>query len=103
MKLRIAFSLLLAAPLAVLSLAVADFGALPEVVRYAVSPGFIFGLHAAPSGSWVGDISNTLRIAIAGNEIYYAVLIFLVLGWWRRGRRNPVASSEKIVERQGQA
>jgi hypothetical protein len=51
-----------------------------------VSPGFIFGMNAAPSGSWIGDISDALRMAIAGNEVYYAALIFLLLSWIARRR-----------------
>ena len=79
-KNRILLSIVLAVPLAVVSLAIGDFPGMPAIVRYAVSPGFVFGMNAAPSGSWIGDISNALRFAIAGNEIYYAVLIFVVLG-----------------------
>lgn len=80
-------SILLAAPLAVFALAIGDIGGLASVARYAVSPGFIFGLQAPSSGSWIGDISNALRIAIAVNEIYYAILIFAVLSWLNRGKR----------------
>jgi hypothetical protein len=93
-----AISLLLAAPLAVLSLAIGDVGGLPDALRYAVSPGFIFGLQAAPSGSWIGDISDALRIAIAGNEIYYAALIFLALSWLARRRRAAKDLHEQLVE-----
>ena len=92
-KMRIVLSIILAAPLSVVSLAIGDFPGMPAIVRYAVSPGFIFGLNAAPSGSWIGDISNALRFAIAGNEIYYAVLIFAVLGLLG-GRKRATESFE---------
>jgi hypothetical protein len=95
--------MLCAAPLAVLSLAIADFVGLPNAIRYLVSPGFIFGLNAAPSGSWIGDISNALRMAIAGNEIYYALLIFLALSWLGRKRNSSERSSDEGVQRQRQA
>ncbi|MDE3110405.1 MAG: hypothetical protein KGL02_10755 [Acidobacteriota bacterium] len=99
MKIRIVASLLIAAPLAVLSLAVADVGGMPSAMRYVVSPGFIFGLQAPPSGSWIGDISDALRIAIAGNELYYAILIFLVLTWLGRKKRHAesVGTAEGVV------
>lgn len=99
MKAKIGASLLIAAPLAVLSLAIGDLAGLPDAVRYAASPGFIFGLRAAPSGSWIGDISDALRIAIAGNEIYYALLIFLALSWLGRKRRARESANEEIAER----
>jgi hypothetical protein len=86
MKIRIILSILLAAPLAVLALAIGDVGGLGNIARYAVSPGFIFGLQAPSSGSWIGDISNALRIAIAVNELYYAILIFAVLSWVGHGK-----------------
>lgn|GEM_PF-3811537 len=98
MKSRVAISLLLASPCAVLSLAIGDAGGLPDVLRYAVSPGFIWALRAAPSGSWIGDISDALRIAIAGNEIYYAALIFLVLSWFARRRRAAKDLHEQLAE-----
>jgi hypothetical protein len=97
-KTRIAASLLCAAPLAVLSLAIVDYVGLPAVIRYAVSPGFIFGINAAPSGSWIGDISDALRYAIAGNEIYYATLIFLALTWLSRKTRASETLDEEVVE-----
>lgn len=97
-KIRVVVSLLLAAPLAVASLAIVDFMGLPNVIRYAVSPGFIFGVNAAPSGSWISDISNALRYAIAGNEIYYAILIFLTLSWLGRKKRTAGSSDREIVE-----
>jgi hypothetical protein len=87
MKIRAVLSILLAAPLAILALAIGDVGGLANVARYAVSPGFIFGLQAPSSGSWIGDISNALRIAIAINEVYYAILIFALLSWLSRGKR----------------
>jgi hypothetical protein len=96
-KIRIVFSLLLAAPLAVASLAIVDIGGLPGIIRYAVSPGFVFGINAVPSGSWIGDISNALRYAIAGNELYYAILIFLALSWLNRKKRAPDAAAEEIL------
>jgi hypothetical protein len=96
-KFRMILSLLLAAPFAVLALATGDVTGLPDMVRYAVSPGFVFGLHAAPSGSWIGDISTALRIAIAGNEIYYAFLIFLALSWLGRRRRAGGAPDDEVV------
>jgi len=88
-KLRVIISVLLAAPLAIVSLAIVNVAGLPVALRYIVSPGFIFGMNAAPSGSWVGDISDALRMAIAGNEVYYAVLIFLALSWLGRKTRAP--------------
>jgi hypothetical protein len=99
-KVRIFLSIVLAAPLAVVSLAIGDVAGLPAAVRYAVSPGFVFGLNAAPSGSWIGDISNALRFAIAGNEIYYAVLIFLALGLLG-GKKRATGSlkDERVIER----
>lgn len=97
-KIRIAASLLCAVPLAVLSLAIVDYVGLPAVIRYLVSPGFIFGVNAAPSGSWIGDISNALRYAIAGNEIYYATLIFLLLTWLRRKRRATEITEDDFAE-----
>jgi len=87
MKIRLVLSILLAAPLAVFALAIGDVGGLANAARYAVSPGFILGLQAPPTGSWIGDISNALRIAIAINEIYYALLIFALLSWLGRGKR----------------
>lgn len=90
--------MLLAAPLAVVALASADAGGLANVARYAVSPGFIFGLQAPSSGSWIGDISNALRIAIAVNEIYYAVLIFALLSWLGRKKRAEKRQAEELVE-----
>lgn len=90
--------MLIAAPVAVLALAIGDVGGLPEVFRYIVSPGFIFGLQAPSSGSWIGDISNALRIAIAGNEIYYGALVFVALSWLGRKRRATEGRSEQIVE-----
>lgn len=98
MKIRVAASLLIAAPLAVLSLAIGDAIGLPAAIRYIVSPGFIFGLQAAPSGSWIGDISNALRIAIAGNELYYAILIFLALSWFGRLRRQTKPAANRHEE-----
>jgi hypothetical protein len=86
-KIRIILSILFAAPLAVLALAIGDVGGLANFARYAVSPGFVFGLQAPSSGSWIGDISNALRIAIAINEIYYAILIFAALSWLGRAKR----------------
>ncbi len=97
-KIKVIVSLLLAAPLAVASLAVVDYVGLANVVRYAVSPGLIFGIHAAPSGSWIGDISNALRYAIVGNEIYYAILIFLALSWVGRKKQTAESSDREIVE-----
>lgn len=97
-KIRVIVSLLLAAPLAVASLAVFDYAGLPNVIRYAVSPGLIFGVHAHPSGSWIGDISNALRYAIVGNEIYYAILIFLALSWVGRKKQTAKSSDREIVE-----
>lgn len=97
-KTRIAVSLICAAPLAVLSLAIADYVGLPAVIRYAVSPGFLFGVNAAPSGSWIGDISDALRYAIAGNEIYYAAIIFLALTWLSRKKRAAETVDETLVE-----
>ncbi|MGH9689481.1 MAG: hypothetical protein ACRD5K_20645 [Candidatus Acidiferrales bacterium] len=102
-KIRVIVSLLLAVPLAVASLAVVDYVGLPQVIRYAVSPGFIFGVNAAPSGSWIGDISNALRYAIAGNEVYYAILIFLVLSWVGRKKRTSEPLDQEIVEQRRQA
>lgn len=87
-KKRLILSALLAAPLAVASLAIVNVAGLPAAARYIVSPGFVFGMHAAPSGSWIGDISDALRLAIAGNEVYYAVLIFVLLSLIGRGRRS---------------
>ena len=87
-------------PLAVFSLAIVDYVGLPNIIRYAVSPGFIFGVNAAPSGSWIGDISNALRWAIAGNEVYYAILIFLALSLLSRKRRAPEAPDGELVGRQ---
>jgi hypothetical protein len=92
-KIRLVLSILLAAPLAVLALAIGDAGGLANVARYAVSPGFIFGLQAPSSGSWIGDISNALRIAIAINEVYYAILIFAVLSLLGRGKRTVRTSA----------
>jgi hypothetical protein len=100
---RIVASLLCAAPLAVVSLAIADFVGLPNILRYLVSPGFIFGINAAPSGSWIGDISNALRFAIAGNEVYYAILIFLALSWLGRRKRAAENRDDELVGRQRQA
>lgn len=93
-------ALVLAAPLAVLALGIGDFTGLPAIARYAVSPGYLFGSHAAPSGSWIGDISDALRWAIAGNEIYYATLIFLLLIWLRRGRRAAKPPAREFAQRQ---
>jgi hypothetical protein len=101
-KLRLILSLVLAAPLAVVSLAIVNVAGLPAAIRYIVSPGFVFGMNAAPSGSWIGDISNALRMAIAGNEVFYAALIFLLLSWLSRGRRraaSTVKGTEEVVER----
>lgn len=104
MKTRIILSAIFAAPFAVLSLAIADFASLPPAIRYAVSPGFIFGIHAAPSGSWIGDISDALRWALAGNEVYYAVLIFLALSWFRRKKLpRESAKEDEVIERRRQA
>jgi hypothetical protein len=94
MKFRTVLSIILAAPLAVLSLAIGDYVGEPDFVRYGVSPGFILGLHLAPSGSFVGDVSRVLRIAIAANEIYYAILIFLVLSWCSRKSRRAIPSAK---------
>ncbi len=99
-KIRVLASLLCGAPLAVLSLAIADFAGLPNIIRYAVSPGFVFGLNAAPSGSWIGDISNALRMAIAGNELYYAILIFLALSWLSRRKRPLESRNDERAGRQ---
>lgn len=99
MKIRIALSLLCAAPLAVLALAIGDVAGLANIARDAVSPGFIFGLQAPSSGSWIGDISDALRISIAINEIYYAILIFLALGWLARKKR-PAKAPDAVFERQ---
>jgi hypothetical protein len=98
-KIRTLLSIVLAAPLAVVSLAIGDFPGMPAMVRYLVSPGFLFGINAAPSGSWIGDISNALRFAIAGNEIYYAVLIFLALGWFG-GKKRATKSlrDDRVIE-----
>ncbi len=96
-KTKVILSILLAAPLAVLALEVGDVGGLANVVRYAISPGFIFGLQAPSSGSWIGDISNALRIAIAVNEVYYAVLIFALLSWLRRRKRAAKTPAEKLI------
>jgi hypothetical protein len=98
MKVRIILSILLAAPLAILALAIGDVGGLANLARYAVSPGFIFGLQAPSSGSWIVDISNALRIAIAVNEIYYAALIFAVLSWLARGKRAAKLSAKQLAE-----
>jgi hypothetical protein len=91
-RFRTVISIILAAPLAVLSLAISDYVGVPDFVRYEISPGFILGLDLAPSGSFVGDVSRVLRIAIAANEIYYAILIFLVLSWCSRKRRRAMPS-----------
>ena len=87
--------MLLAAPLAVASLAIVNIAGLPVAIRYIVSPGYIFGMNAAPSGSWIGDISDALRMAIAGNEVYYAALIFLALSWMARRRAVAGAGKQK--------
>jgi hypothetical protein len=92
-KTRIISSLLLAIPLSIAALAIGDVGGLANLARYAVSPGFIFGLQAPSSGSWIGDISNVLRIAIAVNEIYYAALIFATLSWLGRNKRTAKVSA----------
>ena len=97
MKTRIILSIVLAAPLAIVALASGDVGGLANVVRYAVSPGFIFGMQAPSSGSWIGDISNALRIAIAVNEVYYAILIFAALSWLARGKRAATASAKGLI------
>ncbi|MGH9716328.1 MAG: hypothetical protein ACRD4R_06345 [Candidatus Acidiferrales bacterium] len=104
-KIRIVVSAILAAPLAVLSLAIGDVAGLPAAVRYLVSPGFAFGVHAAPSGSWIGDISNALRMAIAGNEVYYAILIFIALSCLKRGSRRSESATneERDIARQRRA
>ncbi|HVB87504.1 MAG TPA: hypothetical protein VNK23_12660 [Candidatus Dormibacteraeota bacterium] len=101
MKTRLILAVLLAAPLAVVSLAIVNIAGLPVALRYIVSPGFIFGMNAAPSGSWIGDISDALRMAIAGNEVYYAILIFLLLSWTGRGRRRAESTRQErdAVER----
>jgi len=93
-KIRLILSILLAAPIAVLALAIGDVGGLANVARYAVSPGFIFGLQTPSSGSWIGDISNALRIALAVNELYYAILIFATLCWLNRVRRAAKSSAQ---------
>lgn len=93
---RIVLSLLLAAPLAVLALAIGDVGGLANVARYAVSPGFFFGLQAPSSGSWIGDISDALRIAIVINEIYYAILLFLALGLFLPKKRVSQTPEEVL-------
>lgn len=100
MKTRIILSILLAAPLAIFALAIGDVGGLANLARYAVSPGFIFGLQAPSSGSWIGDISNALRIAIAVNEIYYAILVFAALSWLGRGKRAAKAPARELAEPQ---
>jgi hypothetical protein len=102
-KKRLILSVVLAAPLAVGSLAIVNIVGLPVALRYIVSPGFVFGMNAAPSGSWVGDISDALRMAIAGNEVYYALLIFLLLSWMRRGRRAESAQQERDAVEQRRA
>ena len=100
MRNRVILSVLLAAPPAVLALAIRDVGGLANVIRYAVSPGFIIGLQAPSTGSWIGDISNALRNAITINEIYYAVLIFAVLNWMARTNRAAKLRPKRLPDPQ---
>lgn len=99
-KIRVILSILAAAPLAVLALAVGDVTGLANIVRYVVSPGFMFGLRAPSSGSWIGDISNALRIAIAVNEVYYAILIFAALSWLTRSKPAASTSAQRLSDSQ---
>jgi len=79
MRLRLTLSLILALPFAFLILGVAGQVGTPGIVRCAISPGYILGLQLPLSGSFADNLARFVWVALVENEIYYGLLIFLVI------------------------
>lgn len=74
-----------------LGMAISDRPATPQLVRWAISPGFVLGMRFASGDGFLGAMGSFGRIAITANMIYYGFLSFLVFRKtnWPRLPRNP--------------
>lgn len=87
---RIALSVALAVPLALLSFAIADSVRTPEVIRYLIAPGYLLILHMSSGGNSFGEsLNREMSLALTTDTAYYGLLIFLVLSRPPARHTNP--------------
>lgn len=79
---RIVIALIVAAPLALLAIRFVDLVGGPHFLQYAISPGSYVGLQMPAAGSISDNLSRFVWTAVFVNEVYYAVLAFLVIWLW---------------------
>lgn len=92
---RIVTALIVAIPFALVSLHYAfDIGG-PQILEYIVSPGSYVGFYAPPADNMIDFIGHYAWTALAVNEVYYAILVFLAISLVRLIRHSGGAGSEK--------
>jgi hypothetical protein len=76
-KRRILFSALVAVPSVFVSFALADSSKTPKFVQYLIAPGYVLTANLRLT------FSRNVWLALWVDEVYYALIIFLISSWFR--------------------
>jgi hypothetical protein len=73
------------------SLSIADNAGTPQVVRYAIAPGYVLGMYCASGRGFFDTLGSFVRIALAVNITYYGLISFFAMKRmnWPRLSKNP--------------